>query len=393
MEDPFGILNIIVPPKPRTKDQRIIDGFLEVVAFAAANGGRAPERSSQDLDEASFAVRLAAYRRDQAHLNLLAPYDEELGLLDTSSPTPKETVQPEAPEKKKIPLTIEEALDGDFLDFLEEEDDLGIHDLRHVPKETSMPDYVASRKKCKDFSLFEPLLKDCKQDLRNGSRTLSKFRNEQQIDEGYFFVLKGILLYVAEVGEREPDANGKTNARLRCIFDNGTESDMLLRSLAAELYKDGKRVTEHHDRQLDNFRPPAEGETATGYIYVLRSLSGDPQIANIKDLYKIGYSSGPVAERIRNAANEPTYLMAPVLQVAGWQCLSMLPQSLESLLHRFFGNSCLDLQVVGPDGRYHTPREWFIAPLPIIERAVEMVVNGEIVNYRYDPETGGIMER
>jgi hypothetical protein len=383
MPDPDGILDIITPPKPRTEDQRIIDGFLEIIEFAAANSGRAPQRSSRELDEASLGVRLDSYRKNEAWLTILAPYDE-LGILRSAAQA--------TPEKKKTPLTIEEALDGDFLDFLED-DDLGIYDLRHVSKETSMPDYVASRKKCKDFHRFEPLLKDCQQDLRNGNRTLSRFRNEQQIDTGYFFVLKGILLYIAEVGEREPDTNGKTNARLRCIFDNGTESDMLLRSLAAELYKGGKRVTEHQDRQLVNFRPPAEGETATGYIYVLRSLSSDPQIANIKDLYKIGYSSGPVTERLRNAANEPTYLMAPVLQVAGWQCLSMLPQSLESLLHRFFGNSCLDLQVAGPDGRYHTPREWFIAPLPIIERAVELVVNGGIVNYRYDPETGGIMAR
>ena len=129
------------------------------------------------------------------------------------------------------------------------------------------------------------------------------FINEQQIQKGYFFVLKGILLYVAEVGEVEK-IKGKKNARLRCIFENGTESDMLLRSLSAELYKDGRRVTEHEDHLLDGFSEITDEDEETGYIYVLRSLSNRPEISEIENLYKIGFSTIPVEQRIKNALHK-----------------------------------------------------------------------------------------
>ena len=131
----------------------------------------------------------------------------------------------------------------------------------------------------------------------------------------------------------------------------------------------------------------------TGYIYVLRSKSTTPEIAGIKDLYKIGYSNGPIEQRIRNAVNDPTYLMAEVEVVAAWQCYNMNAQRLEGLLHNFFGDSCLEVEISGPDGRLHRPREWFIAPLGIIEQVVPMIISGEVVKYRYDADGGGIARR
>jgi hypothetical protein len=220
--------------------------------------------------------------------------------------------------------------------------------------------------------------------LASGKRKLWPFKNEQQIQKGYFFVLKGILLYVAEVGEVEK-INGKKNARLRCVFENGTESDMLLRSLSAELYKDGRRVTEHEDHLLDGFSEITDEDEETGYIYVLCSLSNRPEISEIENLYKIGFSTIPVEQRIKNAEKEPTYLMAPVHIVEAYQCYNMNPQKLEQLLHTFFGSSCLNLDVYDANGQRHTPREWFIAPLDIVEQAIHFVLNGDIVNYRYDP--------
>lgn len=185
----------------------------------------------------------------------------------------------------------------------------------------------------------------------------------------------------------------KTNARLRCIFDNETESDLLLRSLAAELYKDGRRVTEHEDRQLDNFIPPTQDDVASGFIYVLTSDSTAPEISSLTDLHKIGFSRREVADRIKNAERDPTFLMAPVNVVGVWKCYNLNPQRLENLLHTFFGASCLDLQIAGPDGRFTTPREWFIAPLPIVEQVVELIINGDIVKYRYEKSLKAIIER
>src|SRR5699024_1546239 len=163
-----------------------------------------------------------------------------------------------------------------------------------------MPDYVARRKKCQDFEEFEPLFDKCHHALETGKRKLKPFAREQHIKEGHFFVLKGVLLYVAEVGEKTKQ-DGKMNARLRCIFENGTESDMLLRSLSAELYKDGKRVTAHKDNYLENFKNISDEDEEAGYIYILASKSRKPKIKQYDNLYKVGFTKKPVEERIKNA--------------------------------------------------------------------------------------------
>jgi len=218
------------------------------------------------------------------------------------------------------------------------------------------------------------------------------FANEQQIHQGDFFVLKGILTYVASVGEKEI-RNKKTDARLHCVFENGTESDMLLRSLARELYKNGRRVTVHEDRLLDGLKGIESDDKESGYIYILKSHSQREEIQSINHLYKIGFSRLPIQERIKNASQEPTYLMAPVSEIASYQCFNLNPQKLESLLHTFFASVCLNVDVFDGKGQRHTPREWFVVPLPFINKAIELLLNGEIVNYRYDPDLQRIVER
>ena len=378
LDDPHGIFEVKPTPTVRTEDQRVVDQFGEISAFVDRTGAE-PGPESSDFEEQKLAVRLGALRESD-HTETLGPHDRH-GLLAAQASSEPTTFG-----------SIDEVLASEDLDFLNE-DDLGLHDLRHVPKETTMPDYIAGRTKCENFERFRPLFTICKQDLRAGKRKLTKFKNEQQIDVGYFFVLNGILTYVAEVGDREPDANGKTNARLRCIFDNERESDMLLRSLAAGLYKDGKRITEHEDRQLANFEPITEDDRSSGYLYVLSSLSEVAEISSIADLYKIGFSRSPVETRIKHAEREPTYLMAPVNVEGVWQCYNMNPQKLEGSLHQFFGSACLNVQIAGPDGRYTTPREWFIAPLPIIEQTIDLIISGEIVKYRYAQDLQAIATR
>jgi hypothetical protein len=197
--------------------------------------------------------------------------------------------------------------------------------------------------------------------------------------------LKGVLLYVAQVGERFNE-RGKMNARLRCIFENGTESDMLLRSLSAELYKHGRRVTDKEYELFGGLQDFGEDDKETGFIYILKSLSNDPKIHNIPNLYKIGYSNTPVEGRIKNAEQEPTYLMASVEIICIFKCYNLRPQKFEQLIHNFFGKTCLNFDIFDINGIRHTPREWFIAPLEAIEDAIKFIISGEIVNYRYDAE-------
>lgn len=373
-DDDLGLLN--TKPKASgaiTSDERLVGSFHEINAFMRKHG-REPEANSKDIHEFKLHKRLESFRADNAKADALIEHDE-FGLL----------------ANRKQVASIADILDDDDLGILSDPAE-SIFTLRYVTKETTMPDYVAKRKPCKDFMDFEPLFKQCHADLTAGKRKLRPFAKEQQIEKGLFFVLKGILLYVDEVGPRE-NINGRNNARLRVIFDNGTESDMLLRSLSAELYKDGRRVTAHDDDYLEDFENITDEDTSTGYIYILSSLSENKDIHSIQHLYKIGFSTVPVEERIKNATQEPTYLNAPVRIVSAFQCYNLNPQKLERLLHTFFGKACLNMDLYDHEGKRYAPREWFVAPLNVIEQAVQLLINGEIVNYQYDAELQEITVR
>ncbi len=374
-DDPFNLLEVKPQTSPvKSEDERLVASFQEINDFFKKHG-RKPEKS-MNMQERTLYARLKGINENAEKRAALSAYDEH-NLLD--DPVPNEV------------HTIDDIFASDDLGVLDSNAE-DIFTLTHVPKETTMPDYVARRKPCKDFAKYEQRFLDCQADLKEGKRKLYPFKDEQQIHQGYFFVLKGVLLYVAKVGKREK-MNGKTNARLRCIFENGTESDMLLRSLAAELYKDGRRVSEYEDRLYEQFSNVSDEDDETGFIYVLKSKSDDPKIKEMGNLYKIGFSRVPVEERIKNAENETTYLMAPVEVVSEYQCFNMNPQKFEQLLHTFFAKVCLNVDIFDADGNRHTPREWFDVPLSVIDDTVNYILSGEIVDYRYDDDREIIVAR
>lgn len=354
-------------------DARLVASFREVEEFVRRHG-REPQANHADMHEFKLNSRLAGIRASKAKAESLMAIDTH-GLLG------------------KPVESVGEIFEDDDIGLLGATDD-DIFNLRHVPATIAMPDKIAQRKPCEDFEQFEPLFKQCFEELAAGVREMRAFTGEQQIKVGHFFVLNGITAYVAEVGEKEIK-NKKVNARLRCIFENGTESNMLLRSLATELYKDptGRRILDSHDKALEELELIKEDDKSTGYVYVLSSSSEKPEIKAIQNLYKIGFSSVPVEARIKNAKQEPTYLMAAVKIVSVYQCYNLKPQKFEALLHAFFGKNCLEVQVADSAGNFHTPREWFIAPLPCIELAIQLLINGEIVHYRYDGDSQEVIER
>lgn len=136
-----------------------------------------------------------------------------------------------------------------------------------------------------------------------------------------------------------------------------------------------------------------DGDFETGYIYVLKSLSEDPRIAAKKNLFKIGFSTSSVEERIKNAAQDPTYLMAPVSIVATYRCFNMNPQRFERLIHRFFSESCLDLEITDKVGKNYLPKEWFIVPITVVSQVIDLIIKGEIVNYSYDKEKESVVKK
>jgi len=374
-DDDLGLLKVKAKKTPQTtEEEKLLAGFQEILRFVESHEV-APSEYGDQLSERLLFARLEAIRRDPVQRVMLKKFDE-YGLIHM--------------QEDKTPMSIKDVLDDDFLDSLDHGGS-EILTIKNIPlgRDIESPDHVAQRKPCKNFSLFEDQFKQCQEEIKHGKRFLLPFANESQIEAGMFYVLRGVLVLVSEVGERTKK-NGKWNARSRCIFENGTESDMLARSLARELYKDGRRVTELEDRLLSPMIVTNE-DKASGHIYVLRSLSENTEIKSTPNLYKIGLSRRSVETRIQNAQNEATYLMAPVAVVSTFQCFNVNLDKLEKLIHRFFDSAKVDIQVTDLEGRYVTPNEWFSVPLPCVTHAIRLLITGKILKYRYDRKTEEIV--
>lgn len=374
-EDEYGLLKPAPKRAPVTADDRLLAAFQEIAEFTRANG-REPERTPTDMTEARLAMRLKAIRENEDQAASLRGADD-LGLLGEAPPEPEPVVISDAP-----PETVDEARAADPFGLLDAAGE--IFELKNVPAPT-MPDHVAQRVPAADFDQFEQLFDDCHADLRTGSRKLLPFKNPSEIEEGKFFVLNGVLLYVAEVGEQEfAKSNKGNNARTRCIFENGTESDLLVLSLGRNLYKDGRRVTEPSEVTLE--RMGLESETKMGHIYVLRSLSEDPQLAGFGDVHKIGFTTQPVEHRIAAAEGDATFLGAPVETVASYSLPAVAAQPVEAILHNFFASARLDTWFEQNNRVVAEAREWFDVPLPAIDEAIALIQSDGIQSYEYDPD-------
>ena len=371
-------------------DEIQISKFEEITKFVEEQG-REPTDKGMGPIEFTLYSRLLDIRLNANKVKQLLPFDR-LDLLKGYD---------EAIETENIDSEVEE--------FIEEEPNskLGLSDrfnllkspgssifkLKNVKasteKVTTMPKEVAKRKKCKDFDKFEPLFKKCQEEIESGDRQIVQFRNEQDVSQGAFFIYGGVKCYVAEVGERVIK-NNRNNARLRLIFENGLESNMLQRSLTAELYKDGRRIL-----------PPrlAEGQfeiaddELTGFIYVLVSKSDSEAVKGISNLHKIGFSTTPVKDRIKNAKNEATYLMAEVAEIASYKVAGIKPNYFENLVHRLFGHVQVKIEVIDNEGKKRVPKEWFSVPYDVIDDALRLIQTGEIIKYVYDSESQKLVKK
>jgi T5orf172 domain len=376
-DDPFGLLNI----KPaastaRNEDERIVASFQEINDFYEKNN-REPQRGMGNIMEHQLCTRLKALRENTEKIDMLKSHDR-FGLLNIV-------------EKK---FETFEDLINDTSGLLDDDTE-GLFDFKHIkkPEERAATDFVAKRKPCKDFEQYEALFKSIQQDLKQGKRQMVEFKL-QNLREGSFYVHNGILFLLEKINitqkehYREDGTRVREDGRTRCIFENGTESDMLKRSVEKILYANGNVISENADTVTEDFKDAFNNITTddkeTGFIYVLKSKSEKEEIKSLKNLYKIGYSTVNVEERIKNAAHEPTYLMADVQVVMTYKCYNMNPQKFEQLMHTFFGEVCLNVDVFDADGKRYTPREWFIAPLGVIEEAVDLLVDGRILGYVYD---------
>lgn len=357
------------------REERVIAGFEEIQRFVARHG-RAPRHGEdRDIFERLYAVRLDRLRALDECRALLEPLDRQ-GLL--------------ARDQAGVP----DELDDDALLAqlgAEEAGPADITALRHVRSaaEKKAAEEIASRQKCEDFEQFKPLFARAQDELGAGLRQTRRFERKSEIAPGRFYILGGQKAYVAAMEQPFTNEQGKTDARLRVIFDNGTESNLLMRSLQKALQQDpaGRRIVEQAAGPL--FADQGEdGDEASGIVYVLRSRSGHPAVAAHRGiLHKIGVTGGDVARRIANARFDPTFLMADVEIVATYELYNINRTRLESLIHRIFGAARLDIEIQDRFGQPVAPREWFLVPLFVIDEAIEKIRNGTITGCVYDPNS------
>lgn len=363
------------------REERIIAGFEDIERFYEENRRLPQHGEDRDIFERLYAVRLDRLRELEDCRTLLASFDKH-GLLDRAA----------------VVAMDEDDLDPD--DLMAELSGLGEADdittLRHVrsAEEKRAAEEVARRDKCHDFEKFEPLFKQVKDDLANGSRITRPFELKAEIRPGAFFIVFGQICYVAEMGEVFTNPQGRTDARLRVIFDNGTESGMLMRSLQRQLNEDdaGRRITDPAPGPL--FADKADdGEAETGTIYVLRSRSDHPVVAEHREvMHKIGVTSGSVEARISGAEKSSTYLLAGVEVVATYKVYGVNCQKLESLIHKVFASAQINLSIPDRFGHMVKPREWFLVPLHVVDEAVERIRDRSILDWVYDPNAGRLVE-
>lgn len=380
-------LGDFAPPEKKggrsPREERIIAGFEEIQRFVEKHGRTPQHVEGKDIFERLYAVRLDRLRALEECRSLLAPLDHHglLGKGEAVSAAPEETMDDD---------TLLAELGGAA-------GSSEITELRHVrtSAEKRAAEEIANRQKCEDFDRFKPLFQQVQKELDSGSRLTRPFELKAEIRPGSWFIVGGQKVLVAEVGEGFTNAQGRTDARMRVIFDNGTESNMLLRSLQRALNKDeaGRRITEPMAGPLFSDKL-ADDDQASGTIYVLRSQSDHPLVAeNRRLVHKIGVTNLSVEKRIAGARLQPTFLMADVEVVATYKLFNISRAKLENVIHRIFAPARLDIEIKDRFGRPVLPEEWFLVPLKAIDDAVDKIKDGTIGRYVYDRDQAALVER
>lgn len=369
------------------REERIIAGFEDILRFHQTHGRAPLHGEDRDIFERLYAVRLDQLRKLPEAQALLAELDAP-GLLAA---------------RAAIPVDVD-SLDEDALlaelgisDTPADQSDITV--LRHVRSsaEKRAAEEIANRTICADFEQFQPLFEQVKRELQSGERQTRSFKVKalDEIQKGTFFIVGGQIAYVAEVGEEFATQfnERRHDSRLRVIYDNGTESNVLQRSLQRALHRDevARLISDPNAGPLFG-QSPEEGDVESGTIYVLRSRSAHPFIAEHRELiHKIGVTGGEVETRIAGAEKDATYLLAGVEIVATYKLHNLNRTKLENIFHRLFGAAQIELTIEDRFGHPVKPREWFLVPLSVIDEAVRRIVDGSITGVTYDPKTASLV--
>lgn len=377
-EDPL-LADVTAPKKRTTSSDRLVAGFQEILSFYESNG-RLPEDTPV---EASLFHKWTGLLKSEKKIDRCRPFDD-LGIL----PQPLSTAEEPQAEYHREPTEeeqLEAILNDPLLADIEDGADLGLFDvpdyMRQRLEARKEAEYIGKHRPCEDFDKYAEGFKEIQQGLKSGKYRLVKF-SETHLKVGKYFVEQGVIGYLVAFEKEGKNNLGRVDGRTRVIYENGSEADIKFRTITKNLSVDGYSIvdcSEVSDEELEQSFTINDNDVESGTIYVLRSKSMRPEIAAIKNLYKIGFTATSVESRIANAKNEPTYLRADVEVVATWKVYNVKSSTFEALIHKLFASAQLQVIVDG-----HRPKEWFVVPLNIIEQAIVGIIKGQPM--KYDPQ-------
>lgn len=368
------------------REERIIAGFEEIQRFVEKHGRTPQHGEDRDIFERTYAVRLDRLRALEECRSVLAPLDHQ-GLL---AGTPIVAASAETIGDDELLAELRGAAGAG-----------GITELQHVrtSADKRAAEEIANRAVCEDFEKFEPLFERVKRELKSGIRhTLPVHTMDEikmaEIQQGEYFIVHGQIAYVAEVGEGFRTQYDRRDSRMRVVYDNGTESNLLMRSFQRALHRDAAgRLISNPDTGPLFAEEPADDDLASGTIYVLRSKSDHPVVAANRDvLHKIGVTGGKIETRIANAKLDPTFLMSDVEVVATYELYNVNRVKLENVIHRVFDPVQVDIEIKDRFGNPVKPREWFLVPVFVVNEVVERIKDGTITQYVYDPKAARLVK-
>lgn len=412
--DEFGLLNVEAKRLGSSSPPEV-SKFEEINTFIDQEGRR-PEPTGE-LNEKLLARRLQSYiGNTQAHESIRA-YDRHNLLASTvtqASPLQNTDIELTGAEKNTVDeikesrsagigdVAVEEvaSLEDIFNSDMFSQMDFGdqsLFEMTHVPSIDSRekPEEVARRKACKDFYKFEPIFTNIHSNLKSGEMQSVRYKNEAQMNEGDVFIVEGVICLIAEIGEYRENSEGRYDPRMRVIFENGTESNLLLRSLGKRLWLDetGRKIISQTNSQIDGPNALNDQDKRAGQIYIVTTKSENPILKSIPNLVKIGYTEHTVEQRTKNATRDTAFLEAPVRILAAMDCYNLNPSKFETLIHGFFHAQRLNVTLTGKNGRAYHPKEWFSVPLDTVREVVKRIINGSIVNYRMDNTTTTLVRK
>lgn len=399
-DDRHGLLRDVVAKKVQSVSSIEISKFEDLNSFVDQIG-RHPQ-STGDMNEKLMHRRLQSFLKASELHETLRPLDRHNLLTIVQNQTVEKNEQAEiltdSREKESIEnaTSLEEIWASDAfsrIDF----GDTSILEMKHVKpsEERNLPDEIAQRKQCADFFKFESVFRDVHEGLRLGEIKTQRFQQASQMREGDLFILQGVVCLIDEVGEHREDNFGNYDPRLRVIFENGTESNLLLRSLGKALYQDetGRRIIRGAQSVEDAFNNISHKDKRSGQIYFVATRSENPDLKKIPNLVKIGYTELTVEERTKNAENDTAFLESPITILAAIECFNLNPHRFESLIHGFLHAQRLVITLTGKDGKTYHPKEWFSVPLETAREVVKRIIDGTIVQFRMDNTTGRIVPK